>query len=224
MLIQNHILAHACAGKERLFSSNKTFSPRKRILLYLSFSCLVPVFADSKSHISTCLCWERRAFVIEKDIFTYTRVSIHLSFSYRVPVCADAKSHISTCLCWERKTFFIEKDIFTQTGSFNSLVIFLPSTCVYWFKIIYMSSYLCWERKAISTKKTFSPRQRVSIQMSFSCLIPVCADAKSHISTCLCWERRTFVINKDIFTKEESFISFVISLPSTCVCWFKITY
>ena len=38
------------------------------------------------------------------------------------------------------------------------------------------------------------------------------SDAKSHISTCLCWERKAFFIEKDIFKKEESFISLVICL------------
>ena len=179
VLIQNHILAYACAGKERHFSQKRTFSPSNFFLFHLSFSSLACV-CWFKSYISTCLCWvgENRIFhrtrhfsqkesfnllVIflpsicvcwfknhilahvcagkgshfhRKRHFYLDRLSIHLSFSCLVPVSANSKSHISTCLCWDRKTFFIVKGIFTYKESFISLVIFLPTTCMCWFKII----------------------------------------------------------------------------------------
>ena len=60
VLIQCHILAHACAGEDKHYSS-KRFKLIGPAYFEMSLSCLVPVCADSMSHISTCLCWEGEA-------------------------------------------------------------------------------------------------------------------------------------------------------------------
>ena len=209
-------------GKRGICHRKRHFHP-DRVLFHLSFSCLVPVCADSKSYMSTCLCWERKAFFIKQDIFIKKESFISLVCFLPSTYVFWFKSHMSTCLHWERKAFFIEQDIFTQKESFTLLVIFLQSTCECWQKDIF----------------TYT---RVSIHFSFSYLVPVCADAKSRISTCLCWERRAFVIEKDIFTRvsiyffylwvltkrhfhlHKSFNTLLIFLPSTSVCCCKITY
>ena len=152
-------------------------------------------------------------------------------------MCTDSKSHISTCLCWERKTFFIDKDIFFKEESFISFVIFLPSTCVCWFTITYKHMPVLGKKGIFHRTRHFTQKEtftllviflqstsecwqkdiftytRVSIHLSFSYLVPVCADAKSHISTCLCWERRAFVIEKDNFTRVSIYLSFSYRVP-----------
>ena len=61
----------------------------------MSLSCPVHVCADLKSHISTCLCWERRALSYRKIYIISSLVSNVIDLPYTVG--ADLKSLISIC-------------------------------------------------------------------------------------------------------------------------------
>ena len=85
----------------------------ERVSFHLSFSCLVSMCADSKSHISICCAWKERHFSLKKIFSPRKRLSIHLSIPCVVSVCVLIQNHILAHACAGKERHLSSKKTFT---------------------------------------------------------------------------------------------------------------